>query len=243
MIGVIIQARTGSNRFPRKIYEDLSGKYTLQRVLEGVRSAVLPHKIILAMPQYDQEEFEERREKGELKKCIDNRFLTYFGSSDDLVDRYFQAARQNGIDLIARVTADCPMIQGTIIDEMLLEYSKNNCNGFMGNNALVSSVPYPDGVDVEIFPYWMLAETWMSSKDSLEREHCAPFMYSRNRPYSIYEFKNLRPHPVLTNKHKDFSFDTDADRQLLIKICGEYDKLNVNIPSVERLHKALLAVE
>ena len=124
MIGVIIQARTGSTRFPRKIYEDINGKCTLERVLEGVKKAEIPNKIILAMPKCDDQEFINLLASGVFESAIDDRFDMYFGDPDDLVDRYFQAARLHGIDLIVRVTADCPLIQGKIIDEMLIEYLK-----------------------------------------------------------------------------------------------------------------------
>ena len=73
----------------------------------------------------------------------DDRIDFYFGSSDDLVDRYFQAARKHEIDLIVRVTADCPLIQGKIIDEMLCEYLKNGYNGYMCNSALISDSRLP----------------------------------------------------------------------------------------------------
>ena len=233
MIGIVIQARTGSNRFPRKTYEDINGKYTLQRVLEGVKSAQVPHKIILAMPEYDKDEFEERYNNGEFSKFIDSRFNTYFGSSDDLVDRYFQASRIYDLDLIVRVTADCPLVQGKVIDEMLCEYLKNKYNGFMGNNALVSNVPYPDGVDVEIFPYWMLAETWQLSDNSHDREHVAPFMYRRGTEYNLHPFCNHRPNTMISVKFSDISFDTKEDLVLIKKITAEYDKHN-------NLNKAIL---
>lgn len=223
MIGVIIQARTGSSRFPRKTYEDINGKYTLQRVLEGVTSAQLPHKIILAMPEYDKQEFLQRAERGDFAKYTDSRFNAYFGSSDDLVDRYFQAARQHGLDLVVRITADCPLTQGKIIDEMLSEYLKNGYNGFMGNNALVSNRPHPDGVDVEIFPYWMLAETWQLTKNPHDREHVAPFMYRRGTEYKLYSFNNNRPNTMISNRFSDFSFDTPADLELIKSICKNYD--------------------
>ena len=233
MIGIIIQARTGSNRFPRKTYEDINGKYTLQRVLEGTKASQVPHKIILAMPEYDKQEFEERAERGDFAKYIDSRFNAYFGSSDDLVDRYFQAARNNGLDLIIRVTADCPLIQGKIIDEMLCEYLKNGYNGFMGNNALVSDVPYPDGADVEIFPYWMLAETWQLTYSPHDREHVAPFMYRRGTEYDLHPFHNHRPNTMISTRFPDVSFDTKEDLALIKKIAIEYDKHN-------NLNKAIL---
>lgn len=224
MIVVIIQARTKSSRFPRKIYEDINGKYTLQRVLEGVTKAQIPHKIILVVPQYDQQEFFERQENGDFAKYTDKRFSTYFGSADDLVDRYFQAARLNCADLIVRITADCPLSQGKLIDEMLCEYWKNGYNGFMGNNPLVSDVPYPDGVDIEIFPYWMLAETWQLTQDPYNREHVTPFMYRRGTQYKIHPFRNNRPNTMISTRFPDFSFDTPEDLVLIKKICTQYDQ-------------------
>lgn len=224
MIGVIIQARSGSSRFPRKIFEDINGKNTLQRVLEGVTSAKVPHSIILAMPTYDKDEFESRERDAEFDPYTDDRFDVYFGHPEDLLDRYYDAANQFGLDLIVRVTADCPLVQGKIIDEMLLEYLKNGYNGFMGNNSLVSSSPYPDGTDVEIFPYWMLAETYQMTKDPHDREHVTPYMYRRGTSYKIHQFYNCRPNVQINMKHEDFSFDTPEDLVLIKAITKEYDK-------------------
>lgn len=218
-IGVIIQARTGSKRYPRKIYKDINGKYTLQRVLEGVTSAQIPHKIILAMPYYDEKEFQQRFDQGDFH--VDDRFSTYFGSPDDLLTRYFSAARKYGIDLIVRVTADCPLIQGYIIDEMLVHYLKFGLNTFLGNNTSVSTTPYPDGIDAEIFPYWMLSEAYLKATSPSDREHVCPYMYSGI--YKIERFLNIRPNSMMSTKHLDVSFDTDEDYQLILKIAQIYD--------------------
>ena len=241
MIATIIQARTGSTRFPRKIYEDLSGKSTLYRVLNSAKTSKIPHKIILAMPEYDEQEFNAKLVAGEFAGAIDDRFCTYFGDSEDLVARYYGAASKYGIDLVVRLTADCPFC-GVMVDEMLTEYLKNNYNGFMGNNELVSHVPYPDGTDVEIFPYWMIAEAMQLTNDPIHREHVTPFMYRRGTGYSIYPFLNHRPNSIITMKFNDFSFDTEEDKQLLSKITYEYDTIknkNPNLSETELLNTAL----
>ena len=241
MIGVIIQARTQSSRFKRKIYEDLSGKTTLYRVLESATRNSLPHKIILAMPDYDEQEFIMRQTRGDFDGAIDDRFCTYFGNPDDLVDRYHGAANKYGIDLIVRLTADCPF-GGIMVDEMLCEYLKKGYNGFVGNNHLVAGVPYPDGTDIEIFPYWMLVETMQLTKDSVHREHVSPFMYRRGTEYSIYSFLNRKPNSTITMKFNDFSFDTIEDKYLLLAITENYDKIKMydsSLSEVEALNKAL----
>lgn len=236
-IGVIIQARTGSTRYPRKIYEDINGKMSLCRVLEGVTSAKTPHNIILAMPKYDEVEFTMKYCDGEFKSATDNRLKLYFGSPENLLERYFFAARENCIDLIARVTGDCPLIQGVIIDEMFTQYMRNGCNGYMANNFLISSAPYPDGVDVEIFPYWMLAETYRLATSNYDKEHVSPFMYSGARGYEISQFLNLKPNTMISYKHKHISFDTKKDYNLICKIAKIYDgcgDINKAINAVEK---------
>lgn len=223
MIGIIVQARSGSNRFPRKIYEDINGKYTLQRVLEGCTKSQIPHKIILAMPEYDRIELEERLNRGDFLQYTDDRFCTYFGSADNLVERYFFAARKYDLDLIIRITADCPLTQGQIIDEMLCEYLKNNYNGYFSNTPRSSPLPHPDGIDIEIFPYWMLAETYQLAKDPVHLEHCTPYMYRRGTQFKTYPFMNMMPNTIISNKYPNFSFDTQNDLNLIKSICYEYD--------------------
>jgi spore coat polysaccharide biosynthesis protein SpsF (cytidylyltransferase family) len=236
MIGVIIQARTGSSRFPRKIYEDLSGKTTLYRVLEGVTKNKAPHQIVLAMPEYDGNEFVQKYNAGEFEGAVDDRFDMYFGHPEDLVDRYYRSANEFGIDHIVRITADCPF-GGTMIDEMLFEYFKKGYNGFMGNNNLVSHNYYPNGTDVEIFPYWMLAETKDLTSDPVHREHVTPFMYRRGTEYKLHPFLNQRPNTMISTKFSDFSFDTDSDRRLLVRLTESYDKATGTM--AERLNKAI----
>lgn len=229
MIGIIIQARTGSKRFKKKIYEDINGKTTLYRVLEGCMESDVPHKIILAMPKYDQEEFERRFCNGDFDGAVDERFGTYFGHPDNLVDRYFKAARKYNIDLVIRVTADCPLIRGVVCDEMLIEYMKNGYNGYMGNNKLISTNPYPGGLDLEIFPYWILAETHQLATTSYDKEHATPYMYRRGTQYNIYEFKNQKPNVVINNRFSDLSFDTKEDLVLIKKVAKIYDEcLDIN---------------
>lgn len=224
MIGIVIQARTGSNRFPRKIYEDINGKNTLQRVLEGCMKSQIAHKIILAMPEYDKNEFMIRFDNKDFGRFTDERFCTYFGSQDNLVERYFFAARKYGLDLIVRITADCPLTQGQVIDEMLCEYLKNNYNGYFSNTPRSSNLPHPDGVDVEVFPYWMLAETYQLAKDPLHLEHCTPYMYRRGTQYKTYPFLNIMPNTMISNRFPNFSFDTPEDLMLIKGICEHYDK-------------------
>jgi spore coat polysaccharide biosynthesis protein SpsF len=229
MIGVVLQCRSQSKRLPRKIYADLGGgKYTIQRILEGMKKTVVPHKIILAMPKEDKDEIEQRIKSGELDPYIDDRFELFIasGAQDDLVDRYHKVARKYDLDVIARITGDCPGWIGAskIMDEMLMEYLALGTNGFLGNNLLIARAPYPCGIDCEIFSYEMMCWAKMHATTAYDLEHCTPIMYSDISPFKIHPFDNCRPHTMITNKISDFSLDTTKDYQMLLKIMESFDK-------------------
>lgn len=222
MIGVIIQARSGSKRFPNKIYADINGKICLQRVLDGVCDAAIPNKIILAMPDYDKKSLNNARSSAKLI-IWDNRFFDFFGNPDDLVERYFGAANKFGLSVIVRVTADCPFIQGKMIDDMLLEYMKDP-NTYMANNDTICSMPYVDGLDIQIFNYRMIAETYLKTRDKFYREHVCPYMYREDTDFKIQRYSNIPPHQLISTKLPKIALDTLQDYELVKKLAIEYDK-------------------
>lgn len=245
IIGSILQARTRSTRFPRKVYEDLNGKYTMQRVLEGVKENKKLDFIILAMPEYDRKEVLDRLDKGELDKYIDNRFRLYFGSSDNLISRYLGAAEKYNIDLIVRVTCDCPF-GGAVIDPMIDKYLKSGFNlnrDFLGNNNTVSSVPFPDGTDNELFGTPMLYRAMCAQTTDYEKEHCTPYLYRNNTQFGVRSYDNCKPNKTIDMRFADFSFDTSEDKNIILKICKEYDKLNDKLMMIDRLNVAIKNVK
>ena len=178
------------------------------------------------MPEEDKVEIEKRIAAGELESFVDDRFELFIGDQNDVLDRYYKCARKFGIDTIVRITADCPMHQATsgLIDEMIAEYIKRGSNGFMGNNLLVSKVPYPCGVDVEIFSYPMLCWAKKHAQTDYNKEHVVPLFYSDLTPFPIYSFDNLRPHTQITTKVPDFSLDTPEDLEYLQRLTAKYDE-------------------
>lgn len=217
MIGIIVQARSRSKRFPRKIYAKVGNKYVLQRVLDGVTSSKLAHKVILAMPENDRGEIKRRVEKGELNAYLGHRgFSIYCGDPENLLKRYYDVAGINGMDLIVRVTADCPFIQGDLIDKMLTKYLRENCNGFMCNTNITGA--FPDGMDIEIFPWWMLVDTFYNATSYEDKEHVTPYMH---RTYDVIEYHN---NGEIVDMHPKFSLDTKEELEFIRNIAEKYDQ-------------------
>lgn len=241
-IGIVIQARTSSNRLPGKIFMDINGKNSIQRILDGCKKTIYPHKIILAMPAEDKEKIESRINAGELEGHIDERFELVIGDGDlnDLVDRYYKAARRYGIDVIVRLTADCPMHEGYAfgLDEIIAEYLSLGAGGFMSNNLLVAQNPYPCGIDVEVFNYEMICWAKKHATSKYELEHCVPIFYSNvgSGLFGIKPFNNNRPHTMVSTRLSDFSLDTPNDYQMLLELTRAYDQyqdLNMALESID----------
>ncbi|MGB9200159.1 cytidylyltransferase domain-containing protein, partial [Methanobacterium sp.] len=102
-IVVIIQARIGSSRLPGKVLMDISGKPMLWHVIERVKKSKKIDYIIVATTSKSED-------LPILKLSEDMGVKTFTGSEDDVLDRYYHAAKEFKADIIVRVTSDCPLV-------------------------------------------------------------------------------------------------------------------------------------
>src|SRR5438045_3415478 len=110
----IVQARMGSSRLPGKVLRNIQGEPMLYRVLSRIRRATRLDDIIVATTSRTEDD------------CIavsasDWGVQAFRGSELDVLDRYYNAARFWGAELVVRVTADCPLIAPELIDEAIEE--------------------------------------------------------------------------------------------------------------------------
>lgn len=164
-IGVIIQARMTSKRFPGKVLHLLDGKPVIQHVIErckGIRAPVKvkkPIKLIVAVPDAPESE--------PLLQLVTDKLgvANACGPEDNVLERYFGAAKFFNLDIIMRITADCPLINPKICSEVLqllmwrrLDYT-SNCH---------EDRTFPKGFDCEVFTYDTLEYTWGMIKHQRE---------------------------------------------------------------------------
>ena len=118
-IGAIIQARMGSTRLPEKVMKNLQGKTVLEHVIERVTQSKLIDEIIIATTTHERDAVIE----SEALRCGVKAFR---GSEDDVLSRYYYAAKENNLDVVVRITSDCPLIDPIVLDEIINFYLKNN---------------------------------------------------------------------------------------------------------------------
>jgi spore coat polysaccharide biosynthesis protein SpsF (cytidylyltransferase family) len=196
----IIQARMSSTRLPGKVLLPLSDKPVLEHVIQRVRNCKLVDKVVVATTVHDSDDIIE-------DWCKKNNFEYYRGSLEDVLDRYYEVASQFKAENILRITADCPVIDSGIIDEVIEKYHEGNFD-FYGLSG-----EFPDGLDCTMFSFKALETAWKNSKLQSEREHVGPYMVNHPELFAIggYEkFKNLG--------HLRLTLDDPRDYQLLSTI-------------------------
>jgi len=174
MIGVIIQARVGSSRLPKKVLRPILGKTALEREIERVKKSTLCQKIILAIPEDKSDDILEKVAK---KAGV----LVFRGSQDDVLDRFYQAAKVFNLKDIVRLTGDCPLFDWEICDEVISFYLKNKFD-YVSN---VRPPTFPDGLDIEVFSFKALEKMWQNAKLKSEREHVTPYIASHPEIFKI----------------------------------------------------------
>jgi N,N'-diacetyllegionaminate synthase len=113
-VGVVIAGRLKSSRLKRKAVLPILGKASIQWCIESCLNFSGIDKVILATSNLDED--------SELENFLvdDKRVFLYRGDPDDVIKRYIGASVENQIDVIIRVTADCPFVSKEIA-KILLE--------------------------------------------------------------------------------------------------------------------------
>ncbi len=173
----LIQARMGSTRLPRKVLEPISGKPLVERVVERAHAASRISRVaVVTSDRAGDDELEAA--------CTSAGIACWRGSETDVLDRFHQAAAALGAERIVRITADCPLIDPTVVDALieLVEKRAGLAYASVATGAIGPSRGYrrfPDGLDAEVFDSKVLETAWLEARDPYEREHVTPFIWRR----------------------------------------------------------------
>src|SRR5659263_124221 len=115
----IIQARMGSTRLPGKVMKDLQEKTVLAHVIERVKQAKMVDDIVIATTVAKTDDCII----AEALKCGAKVFR---GSEEDVLSRYYLAAKENSANIVVRITSDCPLIDPKVIDQFITFFKNEN---------------------------------------------------------------------------------------------------------------------
>jgi len=210
-IAAIVQARTNSTRLSEKVLKELpynSGITCLEQVIRRLKRCQKLDEIIIATTN--------NKEDDKIINIAKKENVNYFrGSEEDVLSRYYCTAKKYNVDIIARVTSDCPCIDPKIADSILSDHINKMAD--YTTNTLIRI--YPRGLDVEVFNFHTLEKAYKSVTKNYEKEHVTPYISRNPQEFKINIVKAPKE---LYAPDIRITLDTEEDYSLL---CAVYDYL------------------
>lgn len=173
----IIQGRMGSSRLPGKILADIAGQPMLARVFIRTSRAVTVTETIFATTT-------DASDDPVAEYCDWSGIPVRRGSLYDVLDRYYQSAKEAKADVVVRITADCPVIDPGLIDDVVNAVISGQSSVISGQfDFAANRLPppwgrtYPIGLDTEVCTFAALERAWKEAKEPQHREHVMPYFY------------------------------------------------------------------
>jgi spore coat polysaccharide biosynthesis protein SpsF len=202
----IIQARMTSSRLPGKVLAQLGHLPVLSWMLLRTRRARLIDQVMVATTT-------DPSDDDIVALCEECGTEVYRGSMHDVLDRYYQAARQVQADVIVRLTADCPFIDPVMLDDNIRTFLEADPPLDFAANRLPLDRTVPIGLDTELCTFQALETAWRETKDAHYREHVMPYFYEHPERFNIL---HIRHEPDYG--HLRWTVDTPEDLDFLREV-------------------------
>jgi spore coat polysaccharide biosynthesis protein SpsF len=176
----ITQARVGSSRLPAKVLKEIGNKPLLQLHLERAAQAKMIDKLVVATTnEPDANKIAEIVQKMNLG--------IYHGSTVDVLDRYYQAAKKFHADYVVRITSDCPLLDARLMDD-IIHFALDQKVDYVSNTLEPS---FPDGQDIEVFHFSALEKAWKEARLPSEREHVTAYIWKNSSWFNQNTFTSI----------------------------------------------------
>ncbi len=198
---IIVQARMTSTRLPGKILKTVLERPLLEYQIERLRRVKLADEIVIATTVNDTD-------VPIVELCERLQVPFFRGSEEDVLERYYLAAKEHNADAVVRITSDCPLIDPYIIDSVIGYFVDNQDQYDYVSNIYTRT--YPRGMDTEVFTFKALEEACQEATKYSDREHVTEFIYLQPDRYKIGNISNSEDH-----SHHRWTVDTIEDFTLI----------------------------
>lgn len=212
MIAAIIQARIGSKRLPNKIFAEISGKPLIYHVVSRLRKSKKIDEIVVATTQNPLDNQIETW-------AIQNKVMVFRGDEENVLSRFYYAAKKFKSSIIVRITADDPFKDYEIIDEIIDVLISRNLMFAYNNNPPT----FPEGLDTEVFTFEALEIAFRESSDLFDNEHVTQYFYKNPLKFKQQNIPNEKD-----ISHLRWTIDTTKDLEMTRRIYEKlYNKNNI----------------
>ena len=195
----------GSTRLPGKVMKKINDHSVIEIIINRLsQSSKLDEIIVATSDDSNNDKFEKHIQ--ELGYSCER------GSENDVLSRFYCIADKHDVDIIVRITGDCPFIDSSIVDQAISKFLSEDSHYVSNANP----PSYPDGLDVEVFDVDSLRDANNRSIDVYEREHVTPFM----RKDKNFINSNLSYHDDLS--HMRWTLDEEEDFEVINNIFDHF---------------------
>lgn len=196
-----------SSRLPGKILKEVKGKSLLEHQIERIKKSKKIDQIIIATSVKESEK--------PIVALCEKLGIPYFrGSEQDVLERYYETAKHYEVDVVVRLTSDCPIIDPIVVDSVVNKYLELALVTSYVSNTIERS--FPRGLDVEVFSFRALEKAHLTATLEVEREHVTAYMYSNQSDIKVANFNG-----EIDYSNNRWTVDTSDDFKLIELIINE----------------------
>ncbi len=192
----IVQARMSSTRLPGKVLLPLAGREVLAHVLDRLAFCNTLDEVVVATSS-------DASDDVLAQWCRARGVPVFRGSLQDVLDRYYQCAIENKATAVVRITADCPALDPTLVDDVVRGFHAG------GYDLFYLGGEFPDGLDCQVFSLSALERAWREAVLGSEREHVGPYIANHPEWFhlgSLEKFKGLAHYRWTLDEPRDLVF-------------------------------------
>lgn len=200
-IGVLVAVRMKSTRLPKKAMIEIEGKTIIEHLVERVKTAKMPNVIVVCTSTHPDDAI--------LIEVAERAGVKWFaGSEEDVMERFLAAARQEGVDIIVRITGDCPLKDPRYIDKAIAHLIATHAD-------YVRVVGMPIGTGPEVFTTRALENAHSYAIDPNYGEYMS--FYFWNNP-EVFHIEEIECDESVKRPHYRLTVDESADIELVNEI-------------------------
>ena len=207
----IVQARVGSTRLPSKVMKKIKGKSLLWHIIKRLQSVNKIKEVIVATSNLKENDIIDNF-------CKKNNIYCFRGSETNVLKRFYESAKIKNADHVIRITADCPLVDPSVINNLIEFYFKNlfdfcgvACGAGVSDKRNI--MRFPDGLDAEIFSFNVLEIAYLNAYETMHLEHVTPYIWLNRKQFKIGSLypqeKDYSEYRFTIDNLEDFNFIND----------------------------------
>lgn len=217
-----IEARMTSSRLPGKVMLSALGRPLLSHLIDRLRCVATFDELVLAttVNKHDDVLADFARQMN---------IHCFRGSENNVLERVISAADSVNADIIVEITADCPLIDPEIIEQVIRLYKNNDCD--YASNVIQRS--YPDGMDVQVFSLDCLKRSAQLTSHPSDQEHVT--RHIRLNP-QLFKQLHLVAGPLEHWPELGLVLDEPKDYELIKNILNYFGERTKHVSCREIIH-------